>query len=245
MKKHLLFILVLLFTLPSLAQVAHVRPKKHGGAPQQNNTLTVLAPRGQQFWLYVDDVLQNESPVHSICIRNLWNDDFYVRIELDNLQQNCVGQFINLSSSQKISIVQSGTLYGLEPTQANIRPVLTMDLITQQPSVGGNSQPPMPPAPPMPLGMNPQDYDAAYQLISKESFDSSRLSIAKQVVSSNPMNASQILEICKIFSFESNKLDFAKYAYSNCVDKNRYYLLNEAFSYESSKRELDEFIKGQ
>ena len=58
------------------------------------------------------------------------------------------------------------------------------------------------------------------------------------------MSASQIANICKLFSFESNKLDFAKYAYGYCVDRNRYYLINEAFSYESSKRELDEFIKG-
>ena len=91
--------------------------------------------------------------------------------------------------------------------------------------------------------MNPKDYDAAYQLISDESFDSSKLTLAEQVVSSNPMSASQILGICKLFSFESNKLEFAKFAYEFCVDRNKYFLLNEAFNYESSKRELNEFIK--
>lgn len=244
MKKQLLFAFVLLLTLPSMAQVARVRPK-HGGAPQQSINLTISAPRGLHFWLYVDDVLQNENPVHSICISNLWNDDFYVRVELDNPQQNCVGQFVTMSNSLKFNIIQSGNFYGLEYTQANVRPELTMNLVTAQPSIGGNGQPPMPPAPPMQFGMSPQDFDYAFQLISKESFDSSKLNVAKQVASSNPMNANQILEICKLFSFESNKLDFAKYAYYSCVDKNRYFLLNEAFSYESSKRELDEFIKGQ
>ena len=57
------------------------------------------------------------------------------------------------------------------------------------------------------------------------------------------MSASQILGICKLFSFESNKLEFAKYAYEFCVDKNKYFLLSEAFTYESSKRELSEFVK--
>ena len=93
--------------------------------------------------------------------------------------------------------------------------------------------------------MSPQDYEEAYQLISKESYDSSKLTVANQVVSANPMTANQILGICKLFSFESNKLKFAKYAYGFCTEKNKYYLLNEAFSYESSKRELNEFINGQ
>ncbi len=242
MKKHLLFALILLFTLPGMAQVATVRSKKvtvhHGNA-----TLTVNTPRNlnARFWLYVDDVLQNEQSVRSICIRNLGEDSYYVRVELDNALQNCVGQFVDLRRSQNLAVVSSGKWYGLEPSNVNIRPELTMDLITGQaePSI----VPPMPPVPVIPYAMNPQDYDAAYQLISRESFDSSKLTLAEQVVSANPMSASQILGICKLFSFESNKLEFAKYAYEFCVDKNKYFLLSEAFTYESSKRELSEFIK--
>ena len=242
MKKHLLFALILFMALPSMAQVATVR-LKHGGVRHGSATLTVASPRNQnyRFWLYVDDVLQNEQSVRSICIRNLGEDSYYIRVELDNTLQNCVGQFIDLRQSQMLTIVHADKWYGLEPSNAQIRPELTMDLITGQnePSV----VPPVPPVPPTPYGMNPQDYEEVCQLISKESFDSSKLTVAEQVVSSNPVTASQILGICKLFSFESNKLSFAKTAYPYCVDKNKYYLLNEAFSYESSKRELNEFIK--
>ena len=246
MKKHLFFALILFLALPSMAQVARVRPR-HGGNPHGNTTLTIVAPRGQSFWLFVDDVLQNEQPVRSICVRNLWEDSFYVRVELDNQLQNCVGQFVDLKQSQTLVVVHSDKLFGLEHSQIHVRPELTMDLITEQPPIGGSVQPPMPPAAPvpsMPLGMNLQDYDEAYQVISNESFDSSKLTVAKQVISSNPMTASQILGICQLFSFESNKLEFAKFAYSYCVDQNKYYLLNEAFSYESSKRELNNYING-
>ena len=245
MKKHLLIALILLLTLPSMAQEATVRSKKvkvHHGS----TTLTVSTPRNMnaRLWLYVDDVLQNEQSVRSICIRNLGEDSYYVRVELDNALQNCVGQFVDLRQSQNLAVVSSGKWYGLESSNINIRPELTMDLKTGQtePSV----VPPVPPTPPVPVipyAMNPQDYDEAYQLISKESFDSSKLTLAEQVVSTNPMSASQILGICKLFSFESNKLEFAKYAYEYCVDRNKYFLLNEAFTYESSKRELSEFIK--
>ena len=244
MKKHLLFVLILFLVLPCTAQVATVRPKKVVVSHHGNTTLTVSTPRNlnARLWLYVDDVLQNEQSVRSICVRNLGEDSYYVRVELDNTLQNCVGQFVDLRQSQNLTVVSSGKWYGLESSDVNIRPELTIDLKTEQtePSV----VPPAPPVQPVsPYAMNPQDYDAAYQMVSKESFDSSKLTLAEQVVSSNPMTASQILGICKLFSFESNKLEFAKFAYEFCVDKNKYFLLNEAFTYESSKRELNEFIK--
>jgi hypothetical protein len=243
MKKHLLFALILFMALPGLAQVATVRPH-HGNNHHGSANLTIVAPRGLSFWLFVDDVLQNEQPVRSVCVNNLWEDSFYVRVELNNPLQNCVGQFVDLKQSQTLTVVHADKLFGLEPTQAHIRPELIMDLVTEQPSAGGNVQPPLPPVPTMTFGMSPQDYEDAYEVISNESFDNSKLTVAKQVVSANPMTASQILGICKLFSFESNKLEFAKFAYSNCVDQNKYYLLNEAFSYESSKRELNNYLNG-
>ena len=246
MKKHLLFFLILFMALPGMAQVATVR-HRHVGNHHGSTTLTIVAPRGLSFWLFVDDVLQNEQPVRSICVRNLWEDSFYIRVELDNPLQNCVGQFVDLKQSQTLTIVRDDKLFGMDYSQIHVRPEVTMDLVTEQPSVGGNVQPPVPPTPPVPpmqFGMTPQDYEDAYQVISNESFDSSKLTVAKQVISANPMTASQILGICKLFSFESNKLEFAKFAYANCVDQNKYYLLNEAFSYESSKRELNNYING-
>ncbi len=243
--KKLLFALLLFVTLPLMAQVARVRPKQ-GGGHSGNNTLTIASPRNQnyRFWVYVDDVLQNQQSVRSICVRNLAEDSYYVRVELDNPPQNCVGQFVDLRQSQTFAVVHVDKWYGLEPSNIHVRPELTISLITEDadPSVILPS-PIVHPGSPMPYGMNPNDYEAAYQMVSKESFDKSKLTLAQQVVSANPMSASQILGLCKLFSFESNKLEFAKFAYAYCTDKNKYFLLNEAFTYESSKRELDEYIR--
>ncbi len=233
--------------LPGMAQRVRIRPPHGGGHPHHAATLTVSAPQDLCLWLFIDDVLQNENAVHSICIRNLEEDSYYVRVELDNEAQNCVGQFVDLRYSKTLSVIHSWKCWGFDDYETYISPELTMDLVTA-PYINGHEQPNMPPAPvpmlPMSFGMNPKDYEYAYQLITKESFDSSKLTLAKQVVSANPMTASQILGICQLFSFESNKLEFAKFAYGYCVDRNKYYLLNDAFSYESSKRELDEFIRG-
>ena len=245
MKKHLFFALILFLAMPAMAQQASSAKVRHGGGPHpQNTTLTVVAERHQSFWLYVDDVLQNEQPVRSICIRNLWDDSFYIRVELNNQMQNCVGQFVDLRQSQTLGVVHAGKYYGLEYTQSHVRPELTMDLITAQVPVVPNITLVEPPIPPVSHGMSPKDYDDAHRMISNEKFDSTKLNMAKQVVASNPMTAAQIANICKLFSFENNKLEFAKYAYTFCTEKNKYYLLNEVFTYDSSKTELNEYING-
>ena len=162
---------------------------------------------------------------------------------------NCMGQYVDMSRSQTLSIAQYEGLFGLDFTQAHVRPELTMSLLTatMPPAPPAPQvevvQPPMPPVP-MEPGMNPKDYDEAYALLSKETFDETRLTLAKQIVSRNPMTVNQIAQICRLFTFEDNRLEFAKFAYHFCVEKNKYYMLNDVFTYDSSKRELNEFING-
>ena len=99
------------------------------------------------------------------------------------------------------------------------------------------------PAPSMETpGMNPRDFDDAVRIISDESFDEKRLDVAKRIIASNPMSARQVANICKIFSFEANRLEFAKFAYGFCVDRNRYFLVEETFNFSASKDELNDYI---
>lgn len=102
---------------------------------------------------------------------------------------------------------------------------------------------PVPPVQPEPMGMSSKDFDEAYALIQRESFDDTRMTIAKQVVASNMITVNQIAQIARLFSFESNRLEFAKFAYPYCIEKNKYYLLYEVFDYDSSKQELNEYIQ--
>ena len=93
--------------------------------------------------------------------------------------------------------------------------------------------------------MNPKDFNEAVTLLSKESFDDTRLATAKQIIATNPMTVNQIAQLCRLFTYENNALELAKFAYPYCVEKNKYYMLNDVFTYDSSKRELNEYIGGQ
>ncbi len=75
------------------------------------------------------------------------------------------------------------------------------------------------------------------------SFESDKIRIAQQAISSHTVRANQIYRILMMFSFESNKLKLAKFSYGYCIDKNNYYLVNDALTFSSSIRELDDYIR--
>jgi len=78
--------------------------------------------------------------------------------------------------------------------------------------------------------------------IRKASFETSKESVAKQAIRSNKVTCKQLLQIINEFSFESTKLQVAKDAYKSVLDRNNYYLLNDAFTFQSSKDDLIDFL---
>lgn len=93
--------------------------------------------------------------------------------------------------------------------------------------------------------MHPQDFDRAMQSISSKKFDDTRLTIAKQVVEANCLTANQVKQLLQLFTFEQNKLEMAKFAYRHTIDQDNYFLLNDAFTFESTIDELVGYIKSQ
>jgi len=80
--------------------------------------------------------------------------------------------------------------------------------------------------------------------LKQTAFDKDRLRIAKQFASSNRMNSAEVAQVMEMFSFESNRLNFAKFAWHHVVDPQNYFNVNRAFSFSKSVRELDRYIAG-
>lgn len=93
--------------------------------------------------------------------------------------------------------------------------------------------------------MKQNDFDAAKKTINESSFDETKLSTAKSIASANCLNSDQVTEICKLFSFEQSKLDFAKYAFKYTTDQKNYFKVNSVFSFSASKEELNKFVAGE
>lgn len=93
--------------------------------------------------------------------------------------------------------------------------------------------------------MNSGDFNAARNSINSSAFDDTKLSTAKSILSSNCVSTDQIVSICESFSFEENKLEFAKFAYRYCTDPQNYFKVSNVFTFDSNKNALNQFISGQ
>lgn len=68
-------------------------------------------------------------------------------------------------------------------------------------------------------------------------------STAKDAINSNYFTTLQVKQILQIFSSENDKLELAKLAYRNTVDQRSYSQLYDVFAYQSSRDELDQYIR--
>ncbi len=94
-----------------------------------------------------------------------------------------------------------------------------------------------------PYPMGEGDFESAKASIKSKSFDDSKLTLAKQIVGNNCMLCSQIKELMLLITFEATRLDLAKFAWSHNLDRGNYYKLNDAFTFESSINELNEYTQ--
>jgi len=265
----------------------------------QYGSITVSSNSNQRFWLFIDDVLQNEYATHIIRIQGLQYSYYKIRVEMDNPTNNCVGQTVlisNIPNGNNYTVSKDNkNNFRFERTQSMVNPFFIQNIIlpdysyysaynqflypgfnsnvnygqgnqfkgnaykkynTQGYGSQGYGNPPGHGNQgygnqgygnsPIQTGCMPaNDFNRAVSTIKKESFENSKLEVAKQVTSNNYLCVSQIVQICRLFSFENSKLEYAKFAYRYCVDRNNYYQLNEVFSYNASKDELRNYINGK
>jgi hypothetical protein len=81
--------------------------------------------------------------------------------------------------------------------------------------------------------------------VKSEWFASGKLNTAKQGISNYYFTTSQVGQLMQLFSSDNDKLELAKLAYSKTVDPTNYSGLYNLFSYQSSRDELNTFIRGQ
>ncbi len=97
---------------------------------------------------------------------------------------------------------------------------------------------------PIVIGMHPDVFASALRSIELQSFDSDQVRVAKQIIRLNGASSNQIAQIMELVSFESSRLEIAKYGYQFVGDPENYFVVNDVFWFASSVRELDRFING-
>jgi len=127
--------------------------------------------------------------------------------------------------------------------------IITMnETRSRTPRIGDDWQPGRYDYPPVTGGIytktiSNNEFDRVLWAISKESFETNKMRSAEQIISTNYFTTTQLKQLLRLFNFESNKLELAKFGYNKVVDQSNYYTLSDLFSFNSSRDELARCIR--
>lgn len=124
-----------------------------------------------------------------------------------------------------------------QPTPVQPAPVVVVEKPNPLPGYTGPIGCPSP--------MEKPAFEEAKKSVASKSFSDTKMQLAQQITRSNCLLTTQVKDFMALFSFESQKLEFAKFAYDFTYDKGNYYKVNDAFSFESSVRELEKHLQGK
>ena len=90
--------------------------------------------------------------------------------------------------------------------------------------------------------MKKDDFKDLKGSINNRSFESTNLDIAKTAIDNNYLSSEQVRELMSFFTFETNKLEIAKYSYKKVCDPGNFFKVYDVFDFESSVTELKDYI---
>jgi len=196
---------------------------------------------------------------------NASNPDFIVSLNgvRQNNQYTPTVRFDFLDEyTYRVKILQAGSSSALMFTITNAPNYLSVYVLNKDPygnyslileskTLIGNQPPPptntvvvLPPPPVVQQNtINQVEYQNICQTIKNESFEATKLEMAKTIFGTREPSSVQVLGIMKLFSMENTKLDFAKFAYSKTYDKKNYFKVFDGFTFSNSKKELSAYMK--
>jgi len=156
-----------------------------------------------------------------------------------NVNENSVGMNVKMTDTGgvHIAIDEGGT--GYETTETSITTIerSTDSSISQNPArvevVDDCS------------AMAGGDFAEAVKSIESKSFEDTKVTTANQVLKGNCLSTDQIKKVMELMTFEESKINFAKAAHDRCPDPQNYWKLNDAFTFESSIDDLNDYINAK
>lgn len=253
MKKTLF--LALLISISSIQlSISHAQPGRPGSVPPpQRHTVSFESQHGEAFSVFIDGNLINRMPQSRVMVNDISKQTHQVVVVLKR-------------PAEKAAVLS------LRPGEPNVTVNVNYDMRLEQLylfTAGHNRgdlneiedfhhktdarrqiahQPGIVPPPPMPQQVTlPTDEDVQSMIdrLNAMSFDSDRLALGKAMVAATPMSSSQISRLAKAIDFSNSQVDFLKYAYAYCVDKENYYRTVDVLTFSSDKKKVLDYIATQ
>ena len=239
MRKLLLPLLLVLLAMPVLVQAS---------------VLTFRAPAGEPFYLKLDGKLVNHKASNFVRVDHLRPGKHYVEVKVRTRHRDYqLGTKVYVRHGFEINyavdlVERKGKL--------KLRVLSEVPLLPPPPVVVPRvPYPPAEPYRPAPPHyddrydsrnrcdylMSRQDVDRLADAMKSRSFESTKLTIAREALRNSSILSEDLKYLLQQFDYESTRVEFAKYAYAYVCDRERFYYVYDIFKFDSSVRELEEY----
>lgn len=233
----------------------------------QNNSIVIASPDELAFNVFINGKLQNRQPTTSISIDGLDAASYELEINFeDHIRSIRQAVFLTDQGQQALNTEFLFTIVNRNRNPQlrfeNLRPLNgnhdNDDYAYNEPThhnrdaydygrrEGHHAPPPM-------RGYNANyyrllpmkscDFRAALNDIRFKASDRDRLLIAKEVVAANYLTTGQVCDLLSLLTFDASKLELAKFAYTNTLDRGNYFKVKHTFSFRSTSDELNEYLR--
>jgi hypothetical protein len=83
------------------------------------------------------------------------------------------------------------------------------------------------------------------QTMKNATFEEKMIEVGKTALKDRVLKTNQVHQLLSLFSFEANKLEFAKFCYDKTIDRNNYYTLYNDFAFNNYSSQLDKYINSK
>jgi Domain of unknown function (DUF4476) len=91
--------------------------------------------------------------------------------------------------------------------------------------------------------MTYKEFAIMKEQIKQNTIETGRLETAKKLTKDNVLTAIQVAEIARLFNFDNNRLDFAKFAFDYTHNRDDYNVVGDVFVFQKNKEDLQRYIQ--
>ncbi len=245
------------------------------GVLKSQNNLIVFTSTGEPFYLVINGSRYNDKPQTNVKAEGILpsvvqakiifenkKPDFDIKLYLtyegrDTSNMEFTYSIVRKKKKYKIkyisstklvsatNISQQDTAKAFTPLQLNLPNInlstnsgITVTPTNPTPTSANTSSNPC-------VTINDLDFEGAKKSVDSKTLEDDKLIIAKEITNKKCLTSMQVQQLMRLMTYETSKLELAKYAYKNCMDKSNYYKVNDAFGYESTISDLEAFLKTQ
>jgi hypothetical protein len=226
------------------------------GAARSQLSVIIFSEKGEKFTAYLNGSPRNDKPANRVETDRPGGPSFKLRITFEDgsipeisktvfnspgpdmyyvIRKSDKGKFIMEKTSSEY-VHNNDNAVTAEENSAKKEEKQKAEEVKSEPKPAGGigkgcSNP-----------MEDPNFYASREMITNAPFDGPKLTQAKSLADKNCLTTSQIIDVIYIFSGESSRLNFAKYAYKHCWDPVNYDKVKDVLR-SSSQGELKSYIE--